>query len=267
MEIVEHFIQGKRPDPSLCEDGWVCTPHFAAVVDGSTSKVAGRHGGREAMLLITEALKSLMPEADKGEMLRHLTAALSRHNPPKARRAAEYRLTCSAAIFSRARRVVWIVGDCQCRIGGKIFTNPKRTDAILAQVRGDVLRFLLSKGHTIGELRKHDLGREFIHGMLREQTNFQNDTNPRNPFRYAVLDGTPPIEEFVKEIPVPQEAAELVLASDGYPQPAATLRESEELLRQLLHEDPLCMARNAGTKAWAAGNASYDDRCYLRLRL
>ena len=46
MQIIEHFIQGKRNNAQLCEDGWVVTPHFAAVVDGSTSKVAGRNGGR-----------------------------------------------------------------------------------------------------------------------------------------------------------------------------------------------------------------------------
>ena len=45
MQIIEQYIKGKRPDQRFCEDGWVVTPHFAAVIDGSTSKIAGRQGG------------------------------------------------------------------------------------------------------------------------------------------------------------------------------------------------------------------------------
>ena len=74
MQIIEYFIQGKRNNAQLCEDGWVVTPHFAAVVDGSTSKVAGRNGGRMAMELVCKAMHTLPPLADKATMLHHLTA-------------------------------------------------------------------------------------------------------------------------------------------------------------------------------------------------
>lgn len=96
MQIIEHFIQGKRHNAQLCEDGWVVTPHFAAVVDGSTSKVAGRNGGRMAMELVCKALHTLPPLADKATMLHHLTAVFAAHNVPQAATKAEYRLTCSA---------------------------------------------------------------------------------------------------------------------------------------------------------------------------
>lgn len=123
MQIIEHFIQGKRNNAQLCEDGWVVTPHFAAVVDGSTSKVAGRNGGRMAMELVCKALHTLPPLADKATMLHHLTAVLAAHNVPQAATKAEYRLTCSAVIYSAARRVVWQVGDCLCRFGGTTYTQ------------------------------------------------------------------------------------------------------------------------------------------------
>lgn len=262
MRILEHFVRGKRPDQSLCEDGWVLTPDFAAVVDGSTSKLPGRHGGREAMRLVCDALRTLDAGAGKRDMLRALTCAIARHNPPEAREAGAYRLTCSAVIYSRLRRVVWMVGDCQCRFGGHTLTHPKWVDSVLTEARCDVVRALRAQGRFVAELRRHDEGRAAIADALRTQTNFQNDTNPYNPFRYPVLDGFPVDEAQVPEWPV-AHVDWIVLASDGYPVLCDTLRDTEEELRRLLQADPLCVAGNAGTKAWMEGNESYDDRCYL----
>ena len=64
MTITEQFICGKHTAAD-CEDGIVITPHFAAIIDGSTSKTplrldASMKNGRFAMLLpqfgITECL-------------------------------------------------------------------------------------------------------------------------------------------------------------------------------------------------------------------
>lgn len=267
MQQIEQYLQGKRPDAALCEDGWVLTPHFAAVVDGSTSKVAGRNGGRTAMELVTASLRTLVPEADKTTMLAHLTQALQAHNPEQARANAAYRLTCSAVIFSRMRRVVWLVGDCQCRFDGVTHTHGKLVDELLTQARCDAAHYLLQHGHTETELRRNDLARALILPALREQTNFQNDPNALNPYRYPVLDGTPVCQELVPELPLPHSTHELILASDGYPRLFNSLAETERHLHHLLEIDPLCIDQNPATKAWMEGNASFDDRCFLRLKI
>lgn len=267
MKILQEFLQGKRTDQSLCEDGWVVTPDFAAVVDGSTSKVAGRHGGREAMRIVCEAIRTLPPDADRRAMLQMLTAALASHLPPEAATDAAWRLTCSAVVFSRRRRVVWMVGDCQCRFGGTTHTNGKLVDQLLTQMRCDIVHHLLQHGHSAEALRRHDLGRDFIQDALKDQTNFQNDPDPLNPYAYAVLDGTAVDERRVPELAVPPSESTLILTSDGYPVVLDTLEESERELQRLLHDDPLCIGENAGTKGWAEGNLSFDDRCYVKLQL
>lgn len=267
MQIIEKFVQGKRGKVSLCEDGYVVTPHFAAVVDGSTSKVKGRSGGLEAMRLVCEAVRSLSPEADKEEMLRHFTAVLSRHNPPEAQRDAAYRLTCSAVIFSARRRVVWMVGDCQCRFAQTTYTHPKLVDSILTEARCDAVTYLLAHGHTTADIQRADLGRAIILDALRSQTNFQNDPNPLNPYRYPVFDGTPIDPTLVPEWAIPQSVQELILASDGYPVLKDTLADTERELHHLLLSDPLCIRENKATKCLVEGNLSFDDRCYLRLNL
>lgn len=267
MHVIEQLVCGKRPDQALCEDGMVVTPHFAAVVDGSTSKVEGRNGGLTAMRLVCEAISSLPPTADKQFVINHLTSALAEHNVAKAAWHAAYRLTCSAVVYSHERRVVWMIGDCQCRFSKHTYTNNKLVDSVVTQARCEALHYLLTHGHTVDELREKDLARGFLMDALRQQTNFQNDPNPCNPYRYAVLDGTPVDQNLVLEIAVPLSVKELVLASDGYPTVCNTLAESEQTLQHLLEVDPLCIKENAATKGFMRGNHSFDDRCYVRLAL
>lgn len=275
MHIIEKYIQGKRNDPKLCEDGYVVSPYFAAVIDGSTSKrmqcpdnpdtlYAGKSGGRLAMELTAEVLKHLPETTSLPMLLSAISEQLRKNEPEGARIHPEQRLTCSAAIYSCHHREVWMVGDCQCRIDGKTIHPTKKVDTVLTQIRSEAIHYLLRHGHTTEELRKHDLGRDFIYNALREQCAFQNDTDPQNPFRYTVLDGSPVNENAVRIIPVP-ERHKLILATDGYPLLKDTLADTEAELQRLLTTDPLCIGENAGTKAWTEGNTSFDDRTYLSI--
>lgn len=38
MKIIEHYICGKNPNQSLCENGFFLSDRVAAVIDGVTSK-------------------------------------------------------------------------------------------------------------------------------------------------------------------------------------------------------------------------------------
>lgn len=275
MHIIEQFTESKLSGRDN-EDGLVVTPGFAAVIDGSTSKLPADEApvpstGRCAMLAVAAAVRTLPREADLPSALHHLTAAVLAAYPDEAARrqalrSAPHRYTCSAAIYSAARREVWLVGDCQCRVGGRTYTHPKAIDALLTEVRCDAVRYLLAHGHTREELLHRDLGRAFILDALREQTYFQNDISTANPFAYPVIDGTSIAPERVAIVPV-GEARRLVLASDGYPVLYDTLAETEADLRRRLQRDPLCIDELPATKCWVAGQRSFDDRTYLGLSL
>ena len=74
-------------------------------------------------------------------------------------------------------------------------------------------------------------------------------------------------EEIVKIWTVPL-GAEVVLASDEYPQLCRTLEESEAKLREIIAEDPLCLGGGggkAGVKGIMEGMESFDDRSYVRV--
>mgnify|MGYP000130359537 CR=1 FL=1 len=273
IHLIESFTCGKLMRPELNEDGYVVTPDYAAVVDGSTSKLppgaarGPKSSGRLAMETAVDTIRRLPPQATKADVVGRLCAAIASIAPPQAEHHPEYRPTCSVALFSAAHKEVWLIGDCQCRWNGETHTHPKNVDAILTRIRCDVIRWLIAQGKaTADDLLRHDCGRAAIFEALRLQTHFQNDPNRNNPFRYTVLDGLPILPDDVPSLPV-GNADQLILASDGYPQLADSLAESEAILRQLLDKDPLCYTLNPATKGCYAGQASFDDRTFLRVAL
>lgn len=274
MEIIESFICGKRNDPSRCEDGFTVTTDYAAVVDGSTSKLRpgektpypDRSTGRVAMETVLAAVWELPPAATPDEVLDMLTAALHRVWTPAAESHPWLRPTCSLALLSRAKREVWLVGDCQCRTGSRTVHPEKAVDSTLATIRADVVRWHLAHGATTDELLRDDPGRRFIADALRLQTWFQNALEADNPWRYPVLDGTSVRPADVVRVPV-RPGDHVTLATDGYPALCDTLAETEAHLSALLTTDPLCVGPLRSTKGCYTGQVSYDDRTYLTVNL
>ena len=264
MKIIEQLCMGKRAG-TPCEDGWVVTPHFAAVIDGSTAKIPLQPGeespGHYAMRHVNGAIAMLPPDATKEEALLQLTRAIGTRHPYASR---HYRPTCSAVIYSRQRHEVWMIGDCQFRYEGCTHTNEKPADRILAGIRADVLRAALLRGNTVDSLRRNDVGRACILDALCLQCQFQNAPE-YNPYSFVVLDGFP-ID--VSRVPVyvlpPATDVPLILASDGYPELCDTFEATELRLRRMLHADPLCMEKYVATKGWMEGYSSFDDRTYVR---
>ena len=154
-----------------------------------------------------------------------------------------------------------MVGDCQCLIGGEYFDNPKPYEQQLAEMRAEKVRELLAAGTPQSALlQSHDPAREVMIPTMLQVMHHQNVT-------YAVVDGFPIPESKVRIIPLDFQPWEIVLASDGYPQLAATLEESEALLAHQRDADPLNIGTFKATKAFIEGNNSFDDRTYIRFEI
>ena len=123
----------------------------------------------------------------------------------------EERLCASVIIYSRLRREVWMVGDCQCLIGGEYFDNPKPYEQELAEMRVAKVRELLAQGVPQKDLLKQkDPAREVMIPSMLEVMQNQNVT-------YAVVDGFPIPESKVRVLPLDFQKWQIVFASDGYP--------------------------------------------------
>ncbi len=214
------------------------------------------------MLLVSKYIRRMPKNTSWDAFLRGVTAYIRKHYKksmlPRLAQHPEDRLTCSAIIYSRLCREVWMVGDCQCLIGDTYYDNPKPAESVLAAMRADEVRRLLAEGATVEQLLVNDLARPVIIPRMIETMQDQNVT-------YSVIDGFPISRQHVRIITLDFKPWEIVFASDGYPLLCPTLQESEERLMRQREEDPL----NVGpafqaTKGFIPGNLSFDDRTYIR---
>lgn len=267
MRIIEKFTLSKR-ETSPCEDGWVLTDDYAAVVDGSTAKIKIDKGqespGHLAMRLVCQAIQTMPDKATKDEALVLLTKAIADDHTYDV---LNYRPTCSAVIYSKARREVWFIGDCQARWKSKTYHFEKLVDHVLVDIRCRAIHYYLEHGYTVEDIKQHDKGRAFIYDALCDQLHFQNDPDTKNPYAYPVIDGQAICPEQVPCLSVGEDTHELILASDGYPVLYDTLEETEAYLTHVLETDPLCINENPASKCLVAGNQSFDDRTYLKLMI
>lgn len=287
MKIIESSIIGKKSQEA-CEDGMVVTDDFIAVIDGSTSKTP-KHlnpdmkNGRYAMMLISEYIREeLKADASVDDFCQGVTAYIYNKVYEKLgveerlKEHPEERLTASACLYSQTRNEVWMVGDCQAIIDGKLYENGKPYEEKIARKRVE----LIEQGLSSAEARKQ-IEPLLIEAMLSGQ----NQT-------YTVIDGFPIYREGVKVVSVsdscsvqdsvpasdsvpcsdsasasdtiPSSSSEIVLASDGYPFLKPTLAASEAALAEQIANDPQNIHSFIATKGIVEGNKSFDDRTYIR---
>ena len=287
MKIIESSIIGKK-SPEACEDGMVVTDDFIAVIDGSTSKTP-KHlnpdmkNGRYAMMLISEYIQEeLKADASADDFCQGVTAYIYNKVYEKLgveerlKEHPEERLTASAILYSRTRNEVWMVGDCQAIIAGKLYENGKPYEEKIARKRVE----LIEQGLSPAEARK-----QIEPLLIKAMLSGQNQT-------YTVIDGFPIYREGVKVVSVsdsssvqdsvpasdsvpcsdsasasdtiPSSSSEIVLASDGYPFLKPTLAASEAALAEQIANDPQNIHSFIATKGIVEGNKSFDDRTYIR---
>lgn len=287
MKIIESCIIGKKSQKA-CEDGMVVTDDFIAVIDGSTSKTP-KHlnpdmkNGRYAMMLISEYIREeLKADASEDEFCQGVTAYIYNKVYEKLgveerlKEHPEERLTASAILYSRTRNEVWMVGDCQAIIAGKLYENGKPYEEKIARKRVE----LIEQGLSPAEARK-----QIEPLLIKAMLSGQNQT-------YTVIDGFPIYREGVKVVSVsdsssvqdsvpasdsvpcsdsasasdtiPSSSSEIVLASDGYPFLKPTLAASEAALAEQIANDPQNIHSFIATKGIVEGNKSFDDRTYIR---
>ena len=293
MKIIESSIIGKK-SPEACEDGMVVTDDVIAVIDGSTSKTP-KHlnpdmkNGRYAMMLISEYIREeLKADASVDDFCQGVTAYIYNKVYEKLgveerlKEHPEERLTASAILYSRTRNEVWMVGDCQAIIAGKLYENGKPYEEKIARKRVE----LIEQGFSPAEARK-----QIEPLLIKAMLSGQNQT-------YTVIDGFPIYREGVKVVSVsdsssvqdsvsssdscsvqdpvscsgsasasdtiPSSSSEIVLASDGYPFLKPTLAASEAALAEQIANDPQNIHSFIATKGIVEGNKSFDDRTYIR---
>ena len=270
-QIIEQCSIGKRDDEHN-EDGWIATPDYVAVIDGSTSKGTYDYGektsGRLAMEIVRDAIKYLRPNCTIRDAVNELSAKidayyLSHDMVKEVQEHPENRLTASVVIYSANRQEVWQIGDCPCMVDYAIYENPKYWEEPIAQARALYLETELANGKSIKELQQQDSGRDYVLPLLKFSMTYQNN-EAEAQYGYGVIDGFPVANRFLRKYQV-AGAHQLILSTDGYLHLFPTLSQSEQYNNLMLENDPLCMHKHKMTKGLMQGNVSFDDRTYIRL--
>lgn len=256
MKIIESSIIGKK-SPEACEDGMVVTDDFIAVIDGSTSKTP-KHlnpdmkNGRYAMMLISEYIQEeLKADVSVDEFCQGVTAYIYNKVYEKLgveerlKKHPEERLTASAILYSRTRNEVWMVGDCQAIIAGKLYENGKPYEEKIARKRVE----LIAQGLSPAEARKQ------IEPLVKV-VSVSDSCSVQDPVSCS---GSASASDTI-----PSSSSEIVLASDGYPFLKPTLAASEAALAEQIANDPQNIRSFIATKGIVEGNKSFDDRTYIR---
>jgi len=266
IEIIEQKTISKTGNETNNEDGIFVSDNYVAVIDGATSKDSnlyeGRTGGQVVRDIISDSLAKLNGNETSDEGVRFIQNEIE-----KRFSAAQFFHACaSAVIFNVKKRRIWMIGDCQACVNGVNYTNAKIIDNITSHARAIALQAYVMDGNPESEILKNDIGREMIMPFLKLQKKFENKSGY---FGYPVFNNVSMSDDIlhskIVNIDVP-ENAEIVLASDGYPELKPTLKESEEELQKIIDTDPLCYKTYFSTKGLKKGNVSFDDRTYIRFK-
>ncbi len=270
FRVLESHLCSKTGAADGGDDLLVVTPHFAAVLDGATDSSGALYGGVGAARFVAQigaqVTKTLSPDVAAHEAVIQMSEAVKEGlQDARPDRAPSRPLCFVLVMYSAARRELWRVGDPQYLIDGEGHNPQMAVDEVVVKARQLVVQAHQFAGTSAQALRRDDPGREVIRPMLELQTRFMNRAD--SLYGYGAISGGEVPTKFVEIIKVPTAAREIVLASDGYPQVYATLRESEAWLKHVLAHDPLLTELHVAAKGRHPENASFDDRAYLRLEL
>jgi hypothetical protein len=275
MNIIERYMISKFGDTARCEDAIVVNNDFACVIDGASSKSGKIWEGKPSGLMAAHILSQHVHRLPKDvrcleaiDMLTNSIAEYYRRNNlyEDMKNVPAERFTATIALYSRFQHELWIVGDIQCLVDHQLHTSRMLIDDVVVNARALYLACELMRGKDQEGLAEADPGRTFVQPLIGMQAVFQNaDTD--SPYAFGVIDGFQVPERLIKQVKLPAHSRQLVLMSDGYPDPRPTLQEAEARLQAILQNDPLCIQLYKAVKGLGQGRISYDDRAYLRIAL
>lgn len=251
---IRFFSEGKNPPKN--EDVIAYSDTILVLSDGATDKSGqvfeGRTGGEiAAELAVNVCLKS---QKNGTELINEITSQLKElyeQINPNALEDSAYRFAATLVVARIVNDEVIItqVGDSSFRINGTdTYTNNKLVDYLTANTRK---AYIEETGDVAGS-------RDFIMPLLKAQHRYQN--NAELPLGYAVIDGTPVPEQFIKIHALPLNTVRSIeLVSDGYygvfPE-SISIEAYETLFKNIEEVDPDKYRQYVSTK-------TSDDRSVL----
>lgn len=265
-KIIEKSVIPKDPtrgsEDAIFESDWC-----VAVLDGHSGRgnhalYEGRTLGQIAVSAGLEAFSRMAPTTSVRSIVETLSAAvrtaLSGYPIKNPRPGFVF------VAFLLERGIIFRVGDCQALVGTMPFQGELAVDTVIAGARSALLRSLLCNGESLDRLRAFDVSQDMVSTLIENwQPQFCNATH--SVFGYGDVNGGVIHPLHIARCDVGQSDAQVVLASDGYPELRHTLAETEAHLRFVLERDPLCISVWPCVHGVRSGCDRSDDCAYVRL--
>ena len=267
FRVIESLCATGKESEAKKEDRLVVTDDFAAVIDGATSSgpIRGQPGGIVAAEAVERTVKALPADATARDFVDRATAEIAAAIGDWPDETL-MRPSAVAAVWSRRRGEVWRVGDCHVRIDDETYHGGKEIDRIGYEFRCAVLRARLRLGLTSleAEQRVPTMEQPFRPLVLAQHAFLNLDSD--DPLAYGGLSGTVVPARFV-EVFQAADAREIVLATDGFLTPSATLAEGLAEIARIRESDPLMVDLVAGSRPFPPGRDYFDDTTYVRIAI
>lgn len=276
MKVIEKFLMGKFNNDDLCEDGICVSDDYIAVIDGVSSQSSFRYKNKKLGKIICDILLEAIPKLDNKldcyQTIDFLNEYILNYYKEhgiyeKISDDAANQPSASLIMYSKYYNQIWLIGDCMALYGDVLLENPLKLDELYAQIRSMTIEYLLDTGYTEEQLLQDDIAKKFIRNLSKRQPYIRNKTF-NSEYDYVVMDGfNKPNKKLIKCIDVPKYVKEIVFTSDGYRKPFYTLKESEAYIQNIKKTDPLCYKEFLYERGFYSGQASYDDRAYIRFEI
>lgn len=267
IKVLESFCEGKS-DESACEDGYVISEDFIAVIDGVTGKsdflYDGKTTGKLTSEMICKVLNKLPKESSLMQLITEVNDEIGRFYKKYSfpYDIKEKGLQAAGVFYSAYYHEIWMIGDCQACVDGIQYFNPKKSDLILSDMRALVIECMKSSQSEGITEECMEMARTIILPWIIKSNVFANDNS--TDYGYSVMNGEKIPESLVQKIKLDDQSHEVILASDGYPAIERTLELTEMKLKEILKSDPGCYKDYRSTKGVKKGWKSFDDRTYIR---
>jgi hypothetical protein len=286
MKTIETYtISAKGP---LTEDLIVETPHYYGVFDGVSGVrkdwlEEGRTMGQWAAHLAGEALLELPENASAAEYAARATEKLAAARKTFALSPADRLATAALILPCRKPLQVWIIGDSHFgylkrdRTWVPMPQSKIYDDITLAFRQIIITQEIMERGEpktNADRLHLATTAWEAAKPAITKQMLWANHPDPAQKLGFGVLCGTPVPAHHIHIHDLPDDTAEVVLCSDGFPLPTPTAAEGQDLLAHLRAADPLLIGNNdlqfmAHRAGFVAADGSvgdvYDDVSYIRI--
>jgi hypothetical protein len=263
--VLEAFCETSKGSPDKNEDRLVMTDDFVAVIDGATASgsIDGIPGGIVAAEAIAGVIRSMQSEISARAFVDQASAALDARLGGRIAHG-QMRPSAAVVVWSRFRNEIWRVGDCHFRIDENIFSGEKEIDRIAYSFRCAVIQARLALGLTsIEEERAIPTMQQPFAPLVTIQHAFMN-VESDDPLCYGAIDGRF-VPDHLIEIHSSEGSRDIILCSDGFFSPPATLSAGLASLAALKVNDPLIIATGQGSRPFAIDCDLFDDTTYVRV--